>query len=309
MNHLLSTYVAIMSGKRLNKRQLREQQELQELADVPVPPASTGVSKNAPFYQLVNHVDTDSYENEQGEEKSSPRSNASKKPTATSLFAALRDSTHDHEDAEDQQDSDSDHDITSQQAAKSSKKKNKKKKKKAAAAIVIEDAVHPSDDDQAQGLQSKPQQPKSSSGSKKSSKKKSASALLANSAASKDVSEMSIDEFDQLLASQASLNSATTSDSNARAGPNASSTLNRMSAFRTHLSLDPRNLDPAVERAGDERRGDRGLLDGGHGVTAGTRWPRISTRVTVGSGSGLLTNVTKRSSRDGSSNVAAHSHR
>lgn len=236
-----------MSGKRLNKRQMREQQELQELADVPVPPASTGVSKNAPFYQLVDHVDTDSYENEQGEEKSSPRSNASKKPTATSLFAALRDSTHDHEDAEDQQDSDSDHDITSQQAAKSSKKKNKKKKKKAAAAIVIKDAVHPSDDDQAQGLQSKPQQPRSSSGSKKSSKKKSASALLANSAASKDVSEMSIDEFDQLLASQASLNSATTSDSNARAGPNASSTLNRMSAFRTHLSLDPRNLDPAVE--------------------------------------------------------------
>ena len=50
------------------------------------------------------------------------------------------------------------------------------------------------------------------------------------------------------------------------------------------------------------------LLDGGHRAPAGTRCPRISTLVIVGSGSGELTNETKRLNRSGSSRVADHSH-
>nr|CDI56808.1 conserved hypothetical protein [Melanopsichium pennsylvanicum 4] len=60
---------------------------------------------------------------------------------------------------------------------------------------------------------------------------------------------MSIDEFDALLASQSSLNNIHSSNTNTRSassGP-SSAALNRVSAFRTHLSLDPRSLDPSIE--------------------------------------------------------------
>ncbi|KAJ9476111.1 Ribosome quality control complex subunit 1 [Pseudozyma hubeiensis] len=235
-----------MSSKRLNKRQLREQQELDELADAPVPTASSSAaSKKSPFQQLDDSDVDESHGEDDEDDEPAHASNLSKKPTTTSLFAALGDGTDEQQNADDQEDSEPDHDISTQQASKSSKKKKNKRKKKAAAATATTEEVagtnlHSED-------QTTSQQPKSNAPTKKSSKKKATSSAPAANAASKDVSEMSIDEFDALLASQASLNAADTSNNTARSGSTAPSTLNRVSAFRTHLSLDPRNLDPAIE--------------------------------------------------------------
>ncbi|SPO31369.1 uncharacterized protein UTRI_06499 [Ustilago trichophora] len=241
-----------MSGKRLNKRQLREQQELEELAEVPFPTASSsGAASKSPFQQLDEASEEESdQEDEEKEEEVAPVA-ANKKPTTTSLFAALGDNGQEEHDDEDDA-SEPDQDISTQQVAKSSKKKNKKKKKKAVAAAPNTTVDNEKDVDVAQDADSKPMQSKTSS--KKSSKKKTASSAAASPAAvtkSKDVSEMSIDEFDALLASQASLNSSDPSNASVRAGGSSAATssaaLNRVSAFRTHLSLDPRNLDPAIE--------------------------------------------------------------
>ncbi|TKY87066.1 hypothetical protein EX895_003743 [Sporisorium graminicola] len=226
-----------MSSKRLNKRQLREKQELDELAEVPLPTASSSTgSKTSPFQQLDEPSDEGS-NGEEGEEDD-PKA-TQKKPTATSLFAALGDGADEQEDEED---SEPDQDISTQQAPKSSKKKNKKKKKAAAATV---------DSPAQEDVERSQQQPNHSSsiGVKKSSKKKPTASTTPAAAKSKDVSEMSIDEFDALLASQASLNTAGAPGNAARSGASSSNTatLNRVSAFRTHLSLDPRNLDPAIE--------------------------------------------------------------
>lgn len=247
-----------MSGKRLNKRQLREQQELEELAQVPLPTASfSGAASKSPFQQLDEEASEEESDQEDEEEEGQVAPVAAKKKsTTTSLFAALGDNGEEEHDDEDDA-SEPDQDISTQQVARSSKKKNKNKKKKAtaaanaaanAAATVVDEEGAEADQD----ADSKPTQSKTSS--KKSSKKKTASAAggpTAAAAKSKDVSEMSIDEFDALLASQASLNSSDRSNASVRAGGSSAATssaaLNRISAFRTHLSLDPRNLDPAIE--------------------------------------------------------------
>ncbi|SPO31788.1 uncharacterized protein UTRI_06499_B [Ustilago trichophora] len=247
-----------MSGKRLNKRQLREQQELEELTEVPLPTASSsGAASKSPFQQLDEASDEESdqkVEEDEEEEEVAPVA-ANKKLTTTSLFAALGDNGEEEHDDEDDA-SEPDQDISTQQVAKSSKKKNKKKKKKAAAAAAAANAATTAVDDQGaeadQHADSKPAQSQTSS--KKSSKKKTASSVAPSTAAaakSKDVSEMSIDEFDALLASQASLNSSDRSKASVRASGSSAATSsaahNRVSSFRTHLSLDPRNLDPAIE--------------------------------------------------------------
>ncbi len=234
-----------MSGKRLNKRQLREQQELEELAEVPLPSASSSQApKQSAFQQLDAEDDSDEQDDEQ-EEPTPAVSDTKKRPTTTSLFAALGDGAGGQDDEDDQEQSEPDHDISTQQATKSSKKKNKKKKKKAAAAVT--DDVTAGDE----GAIDEQPPVKSSHTAKKSSKKKTAASTSSAAAAtkSKDVSDMSIDEFDALLASQASINSADAS-TNARTSSSStttSSVLHRVSAIRTHLSLDPRNLDPAIE--------------------------------------------------------------
>ncbi|KAJ1021846.1 hypothetical protein NDA16_003609 [Ustilago loliicola] len=219
-----------MSGKRLNKRQLREQQELEELAEVAVPTPSSS-AKKSPFQQLAEPSD-DEESAEEDEEQAAPV--PSKKPTATSIFAALGDEDNDVEEKDDEEE-EQDQDISAQQVAKS-KKKNKKKNKKAAAAATTEG-------DGEQDAEMKPSQPKPSN-KKSPSKKKSSAAAPAQS---KDVSEMSIDEFDALLASQASLNTTDASSGTRASSSTAPSSFHRVSAFRTHLSLDPRNLDPAIE--------------------------------------------------------------
>lgn len=221
-----------MSGKRLNKRQLREQQELEELAEVPVPNSSAS-AKKSPFQQLAEPSD-DEENAEEEEEQVTPVS--SKKPAATSIFAALGDEDNDVEE-NDEEEEEQDQDISTQQAAKSKKKNKKKKKKSAAAAAATVEGDNYNDPETA------PSQPKSSN--KKSSSKKKLSA--AAPAQSKDVSEMSIDEFDALLASQASLHAANATNNTQAASSTAPSSFQRVSAFRTHLSLDPRNLDPAIE--------------------------------------------------------------
>ena len=233
-----------MSSKRLNKRQLREQQELEELADTPLPTTSSSASKKAPFQQLDEPSDEESDTHEDDEDLASASKSSQSKSTTTSLFAALGDGADDQQD-QDQDESEPDQDISTLEPIKSSKKKNKKKKKKAAAATSN---GAEGGQDQDQGSNAQQQQP---SNPAKKSKKKTASstASAVASSKSKDVSDMSIDEFDAFLASQASLNTASASG-NARPGPTNVSTgagLNRVSAFRTHLSLDPRNLDPAIE--------------------------------------------------------------
>ncbi|EST06850.1 Transcription factor 25 [Kalmanozyma brasiliensis GHG001] len=218
-----------MSSKRLNKRQLREQQELDELAEAPLP--TNEAAKKSAFQQLAESDDDDQDDDEE-EEEAAPVSTATKKPTTTSLFAALGDGA---EEEEEQDDSEPDQDISTQQAAKSNKKKNKKKKKKAAAAATA-DNTGSAEGDTAQ-------QTPSINAAKKSTKKKPTAPTPA--AKLKDVSEMSIDEFDALLASQASLN--TDSSNSAPSSSSNAPSANRVSAFRTHLALDPRNLDPSLE--------------------------------------------------------------
>ncbi|SJX66563.1 uncharacterized protein SRS1_16791 [Sporisorium reilianum f. sp. reilianum] len=230
-----------MSSKRLNKRQLREQQELDELADAPIPTtSSSAASKKSPFQQLDDEPSDEDDDNDEEEEEQEGKT-IQKKPTTTSLFAALGDGA---DEQDDQDESEPDQDISTQQAPKSSKKKNKKKKKKAAAAAADSPQANPEAADLGQDAQPK----STSTGTKKSSKKKPATSSVPAAAKSKDVSEMSIDEFDALLASQSSLNDASTKGSNpASSSSSTTTTLNRVSAFRTHLSLDPRNLDPAIE--------------------------------------------------------------
>ena len=239
-----------MSGKRLNKRQLREQQELEELADVPLPTqSSSGTANKSPFQQLDELSDQETDQDDDEEEQAAPAA-SNKKPTTTFLFAALGDDDPDQENDDDDHASEPDQDISTQQIAKSSKKKNKRKKKKAAAVTSTDNANDEEGAGADQTAGGKPAQSKSST--KRSSKKKSTSSAAptaATAAKSKDVSEMSIDEFDALLASQASLNTGDASNSNARSASATapSAMFNRVSAFRTHLSLDPRNLDPAIE--------------------------------------------------------------
>ncbi len=236
-----------MSAKRLNKRQLREQQELNQLAEVPLPGASSSsTAAKSPFAALDDASDHDTSDDEDEEDEEAAPVAVKQKPTTTSLFAALGKGDEEEEDNDQEAESDHDQDISTQQAAKSSKKKNKKKKKKAAATTASTTDVA-EEVDAGQDTESKPTASK-----KKPSKKKPAAsstpAAAAASAKGKDVSEMSIDEFDALLASQASLNSSDpSSSSNPNSAAARTNVANRVSAFRTHLALDPRNLDPAIE--------------------------------------------------------------
>lgn len=238
-----------MSARRLNKRQLREQQELEELADVPLPTASsTKVASRSPFQQLHEPSDGESDDEHAQEDGGAASVAAQNKRTATSLFAALggNDEEQDERIDEEEEGSQPDQDISTQHAAKSSKKKNKKKNKKKETTVAPTDDV---DNNTTAGAQRPQPQPSSNSNSnsKKVSKKKAASsATPLTTAKSKGVSDMSIDELDALLASQASLNFADTSAVPGRTSV-PSNTLHRVSAFRTHLSLDPRNLDPGIE--------------------------------------------------------------
>ncbi|KAJ1021717.1 hypothetical protein NDA13_005332 [Ustilago tritici] len=221
-----------MSGKRLSKRQLREQQELEELAELPVPTSSSS-AKKTPFQQLAEPSDDE--DSAQEEEKQAATVISSKTPTASSIFAALGDKNHDSDENQDEEEQDQD--ISTQQATKSKKKNNKKKKKSAAAAVATTGG------DAEKEAEATPA-PSKSSNKKSSSGKKSSAAPPAQT---KDVSEMSIDEFDALLASQATLNTTDASSGTRAGSSSAPSAFYRVSAFRTHLSLDPRNLDPAIE--------------------------------------------------------------
>jgi len=113
-----------MSGKRLNKRQLREQQELEELADVPLPTqSSSGTANKSPFQQLDELSDQETDQDDDEEEQAAPVA-SNKKPTTTFLFAALGEDDPDQENDDDDHASEPDQDISTQQIAKSSKKKN-----------------------------------------------------------------------------------------------------------------------------------------------------------------------------------------
>ncbi|PWZ01270.1 DUF654-domain-containing protein [Testicularia cyperi] len=253
-----------MSSKRLNKRQLREQQELHELADVPVslPPKSS--SSASAFQQLQQqdeeeHLD-DAEEDDDEDEELAPASKPAK-PTTASLFAALGDHGDD-EDPEEDDDDDDDQDVSTQEPARNSaskKKRNKKKAKKQQQAAEAEqnESVEEDDsanDDHAAAQTAAASAKKSAKKNKKKKNKKSSTATgpdgnsIAAESGSSTADDMSMEEFDALLASQAHMVAQQRGGSGAGKGSgSATGVVRSVSAFRTHLALDPRSLDPGVE--------------------------------------------------------------
>ena len=214
-----------MSAKRLNKRQLREQQELEQLAQA----------------QAQGHADLDDAVQEPQPIKAAAAA-PKKKPQQASIFAALGDQDQDDDGDynEDENDQD-DNDITTATAVKtnSAKKKNKKKKKKKQANHDAQDA---DDDHQGTGA---------ANSTTKASKKQAKQGSNAQQRPQGNVDDMSMDELNALLASQAAINSSPSASSpqgkQTKASGAASLNAGTVSSFRTHLSLDPRNLDPSVE--------------------------------------------------------------
>jgi Transcriptional repressor TCF25 len=216
-----------MSGKRLNKRQLREQQELEALgqsskAEVPLEQESK-----------VEENTNDDAELEEEKEEDIPIPPT----TGAGIFAQLGEAGDvDDEDSNDEgQD-----DITVN--AKKSKSKNKKKKKKKPAAVKLEGEGENVDSDKTKEETTPEPSIPSKTNSKKKTKKPSSSTTATKS--KKEVSDMSMDEFSALLASQTELNEKDANGSDpiatvTPAGP--------LSSLRSHLSLSAPALDPAVE--------------------------------------------------------------
>lgn len=225
-----------MSGKRLNKRQLREQQELETLGqssqvERPVAYESTLKNKN------VNNDSDEVEEEEEEEEEDAPIINTK----GAGLFAQLGEAEDEDEESHDE----GQEDITVN--AKKSKSKNKKKKKKKSIAVKAEIDVENKDEDgrhanETSANAAEPRQPKTI---KKRVKKPSSTPAVAKS--KKEVSDMSMDEFSALLASQAKLNEKE-ADGVQGTGPIATFTpAGPLSSLRSHLSLSAPALDPAVE--------------------------------------------------------------
>ncbi|KAN0062397.1 hypothetical protein ACQY0O_005280 [Thecaphora frezii] len=227
-----------MSAKRLNKRQLRQQQELQDLA-----------LSNAPA-ALHTHAETaQDHDDQQPDITSTPatksKKNKKQRPLAqpASIFAALRGTEDADEEEEEEPEEEQDGDDgdgqrpPNVQPTKSSKKKTKKKKKK----LIVATAAEGEGQEQS-GEVASTSKAASSKKSKASAKGTGASAAASKS---KDVDDMSMEELNALLESQACL--AASSSADGKSGTSAPARPPPASSFRTHLSLDPRSLDPSIE--------------------------------------------------------------
>ncbi|EPQ25766.1 uncharacterized protein PFL1_06633 [Pseudozyma flocculosa PF-1] len=191
-----------MSGKRLNKRQLREQQELQELAQAqaaaPAPgtapdqPNDADHGHHSPQQQPDDDDDDDINAAPAAKQKKSKKANKQQPPPA-SIFAALGDQQDNDDDEADpdaapaDDDNDDEPETSPANPATTAKKKNKKKKKPKKAPADGDDDAH-----------SSPAPPPSKKASKKASG-------TASAAPAKDVDDMTMDELNALLESQAKL--------------------------------------------------------------------------------------------------------
>ncbi|PWN36223.1 DUF654-domain-containing protein [Meira miltonrushii] len=213
-----------MSGKRLNKRQLREQQELEALGQ------SSKVEDSLEQENKTEKETNDDPESEEEEQPSIPHTGGA------GIFAQLGGAEDIVEKSSDDEGQD---DITVN--AKKSKSKNKKKKKKPTA-NKQEDGVEKDEGDKTK--EETVDTPEPSIPSKSSKKKSKKPPSAAATKPKKEVSDMSMDEFSALLASQAELNEKDASGS----APTATITpAGPLSSLRSHLSLSAPALDPAVE--------------------------------------------------------------
>ncbi|PWN53219.1 DUF654-domain-containing protein [Violaceomyces palustris] len=271
-----------MSRKRLNKRQLREQQELEELLQSQQPQTKHDqVQQQQHSYNDQPEDDQDLQEDDGSEAEADPTLTHLTPTTTTqaSIFATLGgiqddQDTDEEEDEDEQVDQD---DITSTAVSSGKKKKSKKKKKKSAKAVAQEEGEAREDkvegiemreqkgrdeDDERDLLQaegasspSSKEQKKSdklSKGQKKKARQKQQQVAQEKSKL-KDVGEMSIEELSSFLASQAQIASQSAGGSNESAKTHAQQSIfsslssSSSSSYRSHLALDPRHLDPAVE--------------------------------------------------------------
>jgi hypothetical protein len=223
-----------MSAKRLNKRQLREQQELEELARL---------QKAEGAEAAVN--DDQAGHGEGVEESAEEEQPATAARGGPSIFAQLAEETSLSAGE------DSAEDIATTAVSSKSKKNKKKKKKKAGAkapeaatpnAEVEADATAIKEDTEAAAATvSAPK-----SGSKKKPRKSNNRAVSKDKEPAKDMSNMSMDEFSALLASQAQID-AEQAGENGQSDYATVTPLGPLSSLRALLALSPPALDPAVE--------------------------------------------------------------
>lgn len=214
-----------MSAKRLNKRQAREQQELEQLA------AEKGAA-----HEASSNPDASSDDEDSSQSGPAPAS-------SSSIFAALNagdaDNVEDEEGSDDEVEDGDEPSLTANSTAtkKKNKKKNKKKKKKSAAgAEEQENTEHNQRESVSDSVKTSTSTPV-----KKAPKKKPQPDNL-----DKDLSKMSMDDFDSLLASQPHLASNAQSAGSSSSKPLAMRT-SPANALRSCLSLQQNHLDPSVE--------------------------------------------------------------
>ncbi|PWN18910.1 DUF654-domain-containing protein [Microstroma glucosiphilum] len=217
-------------SKRLNKRQQREQQELQELQDL-------AISDAAPNATSSTAGDAEEPREGVNQDESIAAPAQSTQP-AQSVFAAL--GGDEDEGAESDEDADDGlEDASTATAATTAKpkKKNKKKKKKTPAATAAA-GVEDGDGEQAGSGAVSPAPTPAVKTSKKKGGKGGGGAQ-----ASKGLSDMSLDDFDSILASQPHVVAGGGIAKTVQAAAGASSA----SSLRACLSLQQNHLDPDVE--------------------------------------------------------------
>lgn len=218
------------SGKRLNKRQAREQQELQELA-------SAGQEPDAQRVETAEGSDEE-HQTDTGHDATAP----------VSIFAALGDEVEEEGDDDDEgeETKDSGDEPDTQARAASKKKKNKKKNKKKKGQSTSETATG---EDQTAGIMTSSEPAPQSTVSTNARGKKKAAKSSSNAPPTKSIGDMSLDDFDSLLASQPHMANATSSSitGNTSSSTSVDKATSTLDALRATLCLSQNYLDPSVE--------------------------------------------------------------
>lgn len=207
-----------MSGKRLSKRQLREQQDLQALAG-----PQRKESDSVPLAE-EKEGDLSSEVKEEGELTGESRG-------GEGLFAQLGQVDESNEASGSESDIGLDDKEGGAEPHKPNKKKKKPKKKKKSSQLEGEDANSSNTNGTNTPQKVTPTNAKTSN--------------TKNTKAAKDVSTMSMDEFSALLDSQAALNMKNKTGDDLQA--NALRLSGPLPSLRAHLALSAPFLDPTVE--------------------------------------------------------------
>ncbi|CAO1618493.1 unnamed protein product [Jaminaea pallidilutea] len=211
-----------MAAKRLNKRQAREQQELEELS------AAAGKG---------GQVDAVTASEDEGSANEEPTTQA--KP-ASSIFAALGEGDGEGLGDDEELEASGGEDAAAEQStgtSASKKKKNRKKKKKPAAAELAGD--DPASASTAGASEAVAAEKRSQSQKKKTQK-------TSDGGNSKNLSNMTLDDFDSLLASQPHM-AQQGGESGGRGARGVHHTVSPTNALRSVLSLSSNHLDPSIE--------------------------------------------------------------